>query len=81
MRNREYSGERRLLKRAAIIGAGHSSVMTGLMAGMPAVIIPIITDRESNARRIAVLGAGEVVIPTVGAVGESALTGLKSVKM
>src|SRR5271163_911623 len=32
---------------------GHSSVMTGLAAGTPAVIIPTITERESNARRVA----------------------------
>lgn len=49
---------------------GHSSVMTGLMAGTPAVIIPTITERESNARRLAALGAGELVIPTNGADGE-----------
>lgn len=52
---------------------GHSSVMTGLMAGTPAVIIPTITERESNARRLAVLGAGEVVIPTAGADGEKCI--------
>ena len=42
---------------------GHSSVMTGLAAGTPAVIIPTITERESNARRLAALGAGEIVMP------------------
>ena len=30
---------------------GHSSVMTGLSAGTPAVIISTSTERESNARR------------------------------
>ncbi|MGA9861587.1 MAG: nucleotide disphospho-sugar-binding domain-containing protein [Terriglobales bacterium] len=49
---------------------GHSSVMTGLSAGTPAVIIPTITERESNARRLAALGAGEVVLPVDGADGE-----------
>lgn len=49
---------------------GHSSVMTSLMAGTPAVIIPTITERESNARRLAALGAGEVVMPTSGTEGE-----------
>jgi UDP:flavonoid glycosyltransferase YjiC (YdhE family) len=49
---------------------GHSSVMTGLMAGTPVVIIPAITERVSNARWLAALGAGEVVIPTAGADGE-----------
>jgi UDP:flavonoid glycosyltransferase YjiC (YdhE family) len=49
---------------------GHSSVMTGLMAGTPAVIIPTITERVSNARRLAAIGAGEVVMPVAGADGE-----------
>jgi UDP:flavonoid glycosyltransferase YjiC (YdhE family) len=43
---------------------GYSSVMTGLAAGTPAVIIPTATERESNARRMASLGAAEVVMPT-----------------
>jgi len=49
---------------------GHSSVMMGLSAGTPAVIIPTITERESNARRLAALGAGEIVMPVDGADGE-----------
>ncbi len=49
---------------------GHSSVMTGLSAGTPAVIIPTIVERESNARRLAALGAGEVVFPVDGKDGE-----------
>ena len=49
---------------------GHGSVMTSLAAGTPAVIIPTITERESNARRLVALGAGEVVVPTNGADGE-----------
>ena len=49
---------------------GHSSVMTGLMAGTLAVISSTITERVSNARRLAALGADEVVIPTAGADGE-----------
>jgi MGT family glycosyltransferase len=49
---------------------GHSSVMTGLSAGTPAVIIPTITERESNARRLAALGAGEIVMPLDAADGE-----------
>jgi UDP:flavonoid glycosyltransferase YjiC (YdhE family) len=49
---------------------GHGSVMMGLQAGTPAVIIPIITERESNARRVTALGAGEIVLPTNGADGE-----------
>jgi UDP:flavonoid glycosyltransferase YjiC (YdhE family) len=49
---------------------GYSSVMSGLMAGKPAVMIPTITERESNARRLAALGAGEVVMPVNRADGE-----------
>jgi MGT family glycosyltransferase len=49
---------------------GHSSVMTSLSAGTPAVIIPTITERESNARRLVALGAGEIVMPVDGADGE-----------
>jgi UDP:flavonoid glycosyltransferase YjiC (YdhE family) len=49
---------------------GHSSVMTGLSAGTPAVMIPTSTERESNARRVVALGAGELVMPTSGPDGE-----------
>ena len=52
---------------------GHSSVMTGLSAGTPAVMIPTITERESNARRLVALGAGEIVLPVDGADGEKHL--------
>jgi UDP:flavonoid glycosyltransferase YjiC (YdhE family) len=50
--------------------AGHGSVMTGLAAGKPAVLIPTITERESNARRVVALGAGEMVLPVDGPDGE-----------
>jgi UDP:flavonoid glycosyltransferase YjiC (YdhE family) len=53
-----------------VFHGGHSSVMTCLKAGTPAVIIPTISERESNARRMASLGAGEVVVPVSGADGE-----------
>jgi UDP:flavonoid glycosyltransferase YjiC (YdhE family) len=49
---------------------GHSSVMTSLSVGTPAVIIPTITERESNARRLTALGAGEMVLPVKGSDGE-----------
>jgi UDP:flavonoid glycosyltransferase YjiC (YdhE family) len=54
---------------------GHGSVMTGLSAGTPAVMIPTITERESNARRVAALGAGEVVLPVTGDDGEKRIDG------
>lgn len=53
-----------------VFHGGHSSVMTTLNAGTPSVIIPTITERESNARRVAALGAGEVTMPLNGADGE-----------
>ncbi|MET0371060.1 MAG: nucleotide disphospho-sugar-binding domain-containing protein [Sphingobium sp.] len=42
---------------------GHGSMVNGLAAGKPAVIIPTNSERESNARRLASLGACEVVQP------------------
>jgi UDP:flavonoid glycosyltransferase YjiC (YdhE family) len=49
---------------------GHGSVMTGLQAGTPQVIVPTFSERESNARRMAALGTGEFVLPTVSESGE-----------
>lgn len=43
---------------------GYGSCQTGLFTGTPSVIIPTFSERESNARRIASLGAGEFVLPT-----------------
>jgi UDP:flavonoid glycosyltransferase YjiC (YdhE family) len=40
---------------------GHGSCQTGLLAGTPAVIMPTYAERESNARRVASLGAGRIV--------------------
>lgn len=45
---------------------GYGSCQTGLYTGTPSVIIPTFSERESNARRIADVGAGEVVLPTEG---------------
>lgn len=45
---------------------GYGSCQTGLYVGTPAVIIPTFSERESNARRIADVGAGEFVLPTEG---------------
>jgi UDP:flavonoid glycosyltransferase YjiC (YdhE family) len=53
-----------------VFHGGHSSVMTTLKAGTPSVIIPTITERESNARRVVALGAGEMVMPVNGQDGE-----------
>jgi hypothetical protein len=40
---------------------GYGSCQTGLYTGTPAVIIPTFSERESNARRVAGVGAGEFV--------------------
>jgi len=43
---------------------GYGSCQTGLYTGTPAVIIPTFSERESNARRVAALGAGAFIVPT-----------------
>jgi UDP:flavonoid glycosyltransferase YjiC (YdhE family) len=40
---------------------GYGSCQAGLLAGKPAVVLPTFSERESNARRLAAAGAGEVV--------------------
>jgi UDP:flavonoid glycosyltransferase YjiC (YdhE family) len=49
---------------------GHGSCMTGLCAGTPAVVIPTYSERESNARRVAAMGAGDTVLLTEAGPGE-----------
>ncbi|MGA9585463.1 MAG: nucleotide disphospho-sugar-binding domain-containing protein [Terracidiphilus sp.] len=63
-----YVPGRAMAERSALMvhHGGHSSVMQTLAAGTPAVIIPTITERESNARRLVALGAGEIVLPIDG---------------
>ncbi len=45
---------------------GYGSCQMGLYTGTPAVIIPTYSERESNARRVAAVGAGEVILPSEG---------------
>lgn len=45
---------------------GYGSCQTGLYTGTPAVIVPTYSERESNARRVAAVGAGEIVLPREG---------------
>lgn len=40
---------------------GYGSCQTGLLCGKPAVIVPTYAERESNARRVAALGAAALV--------------------
>jgi UDP:flavonoid glycosyltransferase YjiC (YdhE family) len=48
---------------------GYGSCQTGLFTGTPALIIPTYSERESNARRVAAVGAGDFVSPTVDVSG------------
>ena len=50
---------------------GYGSCQTGLYAGTPALIIPTYSERESNARRIAAQGAGDLVLPETDISGTS----------
>jgi UDP:flavonoid glycosyltransferase YjiC (YdhE family) len=48
---------------------GYGSCQTGLYTGTPALVIPTYSERESNARRVAAVGAGDFVLPTADASG------------
>jgi UDP:flavonoid glycosyltransferase YjiC (YdhE family) len=52
-----------------IHNGGYGSCQTGLYTGTPAVIIPTYSERESNARRVSALGAGEFIVPRGDASG------------
>jgi len=52
---------------------GYGSCQTGLYTGTPAVIIPTFSERESNARRIAAVGAGDFVLPAVYSTGDKSI--------
>jgi UDP:flavonoid glycosyltransferase YjiC (YdhE family) len=49
---------------------GYGSCQTGLYTGTPAVIIPTYSERESNARRVADVGAAEFVVPSIDLSGK-----------
>ena len=49
---------------------GQGACLIGPYTGTPAVIIPTYSERESNARRLAALGAAEVVLPVEVSPGE-----------
>lgn len=48
---------------------GYGSCQTGLYSGTPTVVIPTYSERESNARRIASVGAGEFILPITDSSG------------
>jgi len=51
----------------------YGSCQTGLYTGTPAVIIPTYSERESNAHRVAALGAREFVLPPPKGLGKRTL--------
>ena len=71
-RHAPYLSGPALAARSALLvhHGGHSSYLTGLAAGTPAVVVPTFTERESPARRLAALGAGRFVLPSVLPNGE-----------
>ena len=48
---------------------GYGSCQTGLFTGTPSLVIPTYSERESNARRVASVGAGDFVLPTTDPTG------------
>jgi hypothetical protein len=60
-----YAPGRALARRADVMvhHGGHGSTLTALAAGTPALIIPTYSERESNARRAAALGAALYLVP------------------
>jgi UDP:flavonoid glycosyltransferase YjiC (YdhE family) len=49
---------------------GYGSCQTGAYVAIPAVIIPTMSERESNARRLQDQGAAEIVLPTSDSTGK-----------
>jgi len=61
----EFAPGQALARRADVFvhHGGHGSTLTGLTAGTPALVIPTFSERESNGRRTALLGAGLCLVP------------------
>jgi UDP:flavonoid glycosyltransferase YjiC (YdhE family) len=49
--------------RIMIHHGGYGSCQTGFFTGTPAIILPTYSERESNARRVVQVGAGEMILP------------------
>ncbi len=60
-----YAPGQALARRADVMihHGGHGSTLTALAAGTPALIIPTYSERESNARHAAALGAALCLVP------------------
>jgi UDP:flavonoid glycosyltransferase YjiC (YdhE family) len=52
---------------------GFGSYQTGLYTGTPAVVIPTFSERESNARHLAAVGAGDYVLPAEYCTGDKGI--------
>jgi len=65
-----YQFETCTLRKVLLIHhGGYGSCQTGLFTGTPTLAIPTFSERESNARRIAAVGAGDFVLPTADVSG------------
>jgi UDP:flavonoid glycosyltransferase YjiC (YdhE family) len=49
---------------------GYGSCQTGAYVGTPAVIIPTMSERENNARRLQEQGAAEILLPASDSTGK-----------
>ena len=59
---------------------GYGSCQTGFLTGTPAFIIPTFSERESNARRVAAVGAGDIVLPVTDDTGKNKHVNAKEVR-
>jgi UDP:flavonoid glycosyltransferase YjiC (YdhE family) len=59
---------------------GYGSCQTGLYTGTPAVIVPTYSERESNARRVAAVGAGEFIVPVMDTSGKKRLVRVEELR-
>jgi len=60
---------------------GYGSSQAGLFAGTPALIIPTYSERESNARRVAAVGAGEFIVPSADVTGKMKMIDTNELKV
>jgi len=79
----DYAPGQALARRADVMihHGGHGSTLTALAAGTPALIIPTYSERESNARRAAALGAALYLVPETEDGGTQHEPGLEMVPM
>ena len=56
---------------AVVCHGGAGSTLGALAAGLPLVVVPLFADQPYNARRVAAVGAGAVVVPDATAIREA----------